>query len=290
MTVNRERGYLVNPFIKWAGGKRQLLEHIHNCMPQNYNNYIEPFVGGGAVLFNLQPQRAYINDINRALINTYNQIKHNPEEVMLMAHQYDLRIQAEGLDKDEQKEVYYAIREEYNEKLINEEYDAQSAALLLFLNKHCFNGLYRVNAKKGTFNVPFSNSTRDSFSRENILEVSRYLQNVDIIYGDFEVLCNRAQERDFIFLDSPYAPLKEDSFVSYTKEGFAKEDHERLANQFRAMTERGCYCMLTNHNTQFINELYQGFNIQVVQVKRLINRNADDRTGEEVIITNYPIA
>lgn len=283
----RERGYLVNPFIKWAGGKRQLLEHIHNCMPQDYNNYIEPFVGGGAVLFNLQPQRAYINDINRALINTYNQIKHSPEEVMEITHQYDLRIQDDSLDKDGQKEVYYAIREEYNEKLLNEEYDAKSASLLLFLNKHCFNGLYRVNAKKGTFNVPFSNSTRASFKRDNILEVSEYLQNVEILNGDFEELCNNAQLGDFVFLDSPYAPIRDDSFVSYTKEGFERNDHIRLAGQFRAMSRRGCFCMLTNHNTPFINELYKGYNIQVVQVKRLINRNADDRTGEEVIITNY---
>lgn len=283
----RERGCLVNPFIKWAGGKRQLLEHIHNRMPKKYNNYIEPFVGGGAVLFDLQPKTAYINDINRALVNTYKQIKHSPEEVMDITHQYDLRIQDDSLDKDGQKEVYYAIREEYNEKLINAEYDAQSAALLLFLNKHCFNGLYRVNAKKGTFNVPFSNTTRDSFKRDNILDISEYLQNVHIKHGDFESLCDQAQEGDFVFLDSPYAPIKDDSFVSYTKEGFAKEDHERLADQFKAMSDRGCYCMLTNHNTPFINELYKDYNIQVVQVKRLINRNADDRTGEEVIITNY---
>ena len=283
----RERGCLVNPFIKWAGGKRQLLEHIHNRMPKKYNNYIEPFVGGGAVLFDLQPKTAYINDINRALVNTYKQIKTSPEEVMDITHQYDLRIQDDSLDKDGQKEVYYAIREEYNEKLINAEYDTQSAALLLFLNKHCFNGLYRVNAKKGTFNVPFSNTTRDSFKRDNILDISKYLQNVNIKHGDFEALCNQAQAGDFVFLDSPYAPIKDDSFVSYTKEGFAKDDHERLADQFKAMANRGCFCMLTNHNTPFINELYRDFNIQVVQVKRLINRNADDRTGEEVIITNY---
>ncbi len=264
-----------------------MLEHIRNSMPIKYNNYIEPFVGGGAVLLDLQPKKAYINDTNRALINTYNQIKHSPEEVMEFAHQYDLRIQDDSLDRDGQKKVYYAIREEFNEKLINAEYDAQSAALLLFLNKHCFNGLYRVNANKGTFNVPFSNSLRNSFQRDNILEISRYLKNVDIQNGDFELLCNKAKKGDFVFLDSPYAPLKEDSFVSYTKEGFAKADHERLASQFKEMTARGCYCMLTNHNTPFINELYKDFNIQIVPVKRLINRNANDRTGEEVIITNY---
>ena len=275
------------PVVKWAGGKRQLLKYIHEMMPERYGNYYEPFIGGGAVLFDLMPEHAYISDINEALICMYQTIRNQPEELMDILHQYDLRIQAADA-KDEQKAIYYEIREEYNEKLQAHTYDAQTAALLIFLNKHCFNGLYRTN-RHGGFNVPFANTTRDSFAADNLRAVSDYLQSVEIDCADFEMLCNRAQAGDFVFLDSPYAPLKDDTFTSYTKEGFEKDDHIRLAAQFRAMDERGVQCMLTNHNTDFIRGLYDGYHIRTVQVKRLINRNANDRTGEEVIITNYDV-
>lgn len=270
----------ITPFVKWAGGKRQLLTHIKKYMPKKYNKYYEPFVGGGAVYFELLPTNATINDINRSLINAYKQIKEVPKEFLEIIFTFDREIIEDG------KEYFYRLREKYNIKMINREYDTELAALFVFLNKHCFNGLYRVN-KKGLFNVPYNNSTASSCTKENILSISKKLKTVNIMEGDFEQVCNLAQKEDFIFLDSPYAPINSTSFEAYTKEGFDIESHKRLARVFRELTRRGCYCMLTNSNTDFINELYSDFKKEVVDVKRMINSDAANRTGKEIIITNY---
>ena len=270
------------PFLKWAGGKRQLLDRISERMPQKYNNYYEPFIGGGAVLFGLQPERALINDINESLINTYRIIATNPQTLIECVKELDSKIGEDG------KKYYYDLRERYNDKLMKKEFDVELASLFIFINKHCFNGLYRVNGK-GLFNVPYNNSKRESIYEESIVAVSDYLKNVTIMSGDFEVACQGAGKGDFVFLDSPYAPLNPTSFESYTKEGFDIESHKRLARVFDELTDRGCYCMLTNHNTDFINSLYgnKGYKIDVVSVKRMINSDASKRTGEEVIICNY---
>ena len=168
------------------------------------------------------------------------------------------------------------------------EFDPELAALFVFLNKHCFNGLYRVN-RKGLFNVPYNNSRSKSCDKNAIMTISDYLKGVDILEGDFQNACSEAKEGDFVFIDSPYAPLNPTSFESYTKEGFDIESHERLAKLFDELTERGCCCMLTNHNTELINMLYgkKGYKIDVVNVKRMINSDASNRKGEEVIICNY---
>ena len=270
------------PFLKWAGGKRQLLDRISERMPQNYNNYYEPFIGGGAVLFGLQPERALINDINESLINTYRIIATNPQTLIECVKELDSKIGEDG------KKYYYDLREHYNDKLMKKEFDVELASLFIFINKHCFNGLYRVNGK-GLFNVPYNNSKRESIDEESIVEVSAYLKDVTILAGDFEVACQGAGNGDFVFLDSPYAPLNPTSFESYTKEGFDIESHKRLAKVFDELTDKGCYCMLTNHNTDFINSLYgnKGYKIDVVSVKRMINSDASKRIGEEVIICNY---
>lgn len=272
----------VTPFVKWAGGKRQLLDKISERLPQTYNNYFEPFIGGGAVLFELQSERAVINDINASLINAYRIIANNPNEFIDKIHELDLNIGDNG------KEYYYSLREHYNDKLMKEEYDVELAALFVFLNKHCFNGLYRVNGK-GLFNVPYNNSKKESIDDVSILNVSEYLKKVTILHGDFEAACREAQKGDFVFFDSPYAPLNPTSFEAYTKEGFDVESHERLAKLFDTLTQKGCYCMLTNHNTEFINKLYsnKGYRMDVVSVKRMINSDASKRTGEEIIICNY---
>lgn len=272
----------VTPFVKWAGGKRQLLDKISERLPQTYNNYFEPFIGGGAVLFELQSERAVINDINASLINAYRIIANNPNEFIDKIHELDLNIGDNG------KEYYYSLREHYNDKLMKEEYDVELAALFVFLNKHCFNGLYRVNGK-GLFNVPYNNSKKESIDEVSILNVSEYLKKVTILHGDFEAACREAQKGDFVFFDSPYAPLNPTSFEAYTKEGFDVESHERLAKLFDTLTQKGCYCMLTNHNTEFINKLYsnKGYRMDVVSVKRMINSDASKRTGEEIIICNY---
>lgn len=274
-----------DPVVKWAGGKRQLLPYIHQWMPKRFRQYYEPFLGGGAVLFDLLPEKAHVSDSNEALIALYLAIRDDPAELMEILTECDQKLQKKhGLD--EQKSFYYDIRSQYNACLFAKRYDVKTAAYLLFLNKHCFNGLYRIN-RQGGFNVPFAGSSRRSFDAANITEMSCYLQHVDLRCCDFERLCTGVQRGDFVFFDSPYAPLQEGSFTAYTKEGFPKEDHVRLAHVFRTLDRRGALCMLTNHDTPLIRKLYKGYSIRTVSVKRLINRDAKKRTGEEVIITNY---
>ena len=272
----------LTPFVKWAGGKRQLLSQIRERLPETYNNYYEPFVGGGAVIFDLLPANALINDINRALINAYRQICDSPEEFLTAVNNLDAKMWEDG------KGYYYFLRQRYNDKLMREEYDVELAALLVFINKHCFNGLYRVNGQ-GLFNVPYNNSRRKSIDQEAIAAASKYLKGVRITDGDFEAALKEATRGDFVFIDSPYAPLNPTSFESYTKEGFDIESHRRLAGVYDELTARGCLCMLTNHNTDLINQLYgnKGYKIDVVSVKRMINSDASNRVGEEVIICNY---
>lgn len=272
----------VTPFVKWAGGKRQLIPQIRERMPEKYNDYYEPFVGGGAVIFDLLPANALINDINKALINTYRTICNEPDTFLKEVNRLDNDMWEDG------KKYYYSIREHYNDKLMRSEYDVELATLFVFINKHCFNGLYRVNGK-GLFNVPYNNSRRVSVDEDVIIATSEYLRGVTIIDGDFEQACKNAKKGDFVFIDSPYAPLNPTSFESYTKEGFDIESHKRLAKLYDELTARGCYCMLTNHNTELINELYgnKDYKIDVVSVKRMINSDASNRVGEEVIICNY---
>lgn len=272
----------VAPFVKWAGGKRQLIPQIRERMPEKYNDYYEPFVGGGAVIFDLLPANALINDINKALINTYRIICNESDAFLKEVNRLDNDMWEDG------KKYYYSIREHYNDKLMRSEYDVELAALFVFINKHCFNGLYRVNGK-GLFNVPYNNSRMVSVDEDVIIATSEYLRGVTIIDGDFEQACKNAKKGDFVFIDSPYAPLNPTSFESYTKEGFDIESHKRLAKLYDELTARGCYCMLTNHNTELINELYgnKDYKIDVVSVKRMINSDASNRVGEEVIICNY---
>ena len=262
----------VAPFVKWAGGKRQLIPQIRERMPEKYNDYYEPFVGGGAVIFALLPANALINDINKALINTYRTICNESDAFLKEVNRLDNDIWEDG------KKYYYSIREHYNDKLMRSEYDVELAALFVFINKHCFNGLYRVNGK-GLFNVPYNNSRRVSVDEDVIIATSEYLRGVTIIDGDFEQACKNAKKGDFVFIDSPYAPLNPTSFESYTKEGFDIESHKRLAKLYDELTARGCYCMLTNHNTELINELYgnKDYKIDVVSVKRMINSDASNR-------------
>ena len=172
----------VAPFVKWAGGKRQLLKQIRERMPQKYNKYYEPFVGGGAVVFDLLPERAIINDINKALINTYRQICNESEACIDAVNRLDREMWEDG------KEYYYSLRERYKDKLMREEFDMELAALFVFINKHCFNGLYRVNGK-GLFNVPYNKSRNQSIEEASIRATSEYLKNIIIMDGDFQNAC-----------------------------------------------------------------------------------------------------
>lgn len=268
------------PFCKWAGGKGQLLTRIADRMPDKFKHYYEPFVGAGAVVLGLTPENAHINDINGQLINTYMAVRDNPTQLMMFLDELD-----NGFGENAE-EHYYSVRTRFNGHLSTGVLTIETAAMFVFLNKHCFNGLYRVNTK-GLFNVPYNRSKRPSYSRNSILATSQYLSTVTISHGDFEMACQGASAGDFVFFDSPYAPLNETSFESYTKEGFEKEEHIRLSKLFKELDAHGCKCMLTNHNTSLVNELYHDYNIEVVQVKRMINSKANNRKGEEVIVRNY---
>ena len=272
----------MTPILKWAGGKTQLLEIIANNMPAEYNNYYEPFVGGGAVLFGISPTQAFVNDINEQLVNLYTQVKIAVDRVIEKINEIDA--------KPCTKEFYYKIRERYNAKISNRDFDVECAALMIWINKHCFNGLYRVNSK-GLFNVPYNNKVNGkSINEGNVRAISEYLQqaNISITCLDFEKACDGVASGDFVYFDSPYLPESvTSSFTNYTMGGFSFADHERLAALFRRLDSIGAKVMLSNNDVPLTRELYDGYNIQSCQVKRMINRNATKRTGKEVLITNY---
>lgn len=272
----------ITPALKWVGGKTQLLESIKKKIPSHYNNYFEPFVGGAAVLLGLQPKQATINDINEQLINLYRQLKISVEDVIKEVKKLDLAPCT--------KERYYNIRERYNKKIEANVQDVESAAIMIWLNKHCFNGLYRVN-KKGLFNVPYNNRVNGkSIDENNIRAIGQYLKNEDIniICKDFEEACADVKPGDFVYFDSPYVPeSKTADFTDYSKEGFSLEDHKRLADLFRKLDKMGAKVMLSNNDVSLVRDFYAGYNIQSLDVKRMINRNANKRVGKEVLITNY---
>ena len=272
--------YKIGPFVKWVGGKGQILHEIISRLPDEYNHYYEPFVGSGAVLFGIQPERARINDINTQLINIYAQLKISSEKVINAVKKLD--------SVECNKDYYYENRGIYNEKIQNGILDAETAGLFIWINKHCFNGLYRVNGQ-GLFNVPYNNRTSgSSMVEENLKDIGLYLQNVEICNVDFAEFCNSVKKDDFVYFDSPYIPESETAdFTSYTKGGFGIEEHKRLAALYKTLDQKGAKLMLSNNHTALVYELYAGYKIDSFAVKRMINRNAGKRTGREVIVTNY---
>lgn len=274
--------FKIGPFVKWAGGKKQLLERLEARMPATYERYYEPFIGGGALLLDLRPERAVINDTNEQLLNVYRQLKADADAVISAVNVLD----AKPCDVDR----YMEARKDYNAKIQAHELDAECAALMIWLNKHCFNGLYRVNSK-GLFNVPYNHREGGvSIDATNLRNIGLYLRSkdVEIRRGDFEAACFDAHSGDFVYFDSPYVPVsKTANFTDYTKNGFSLKDHQRLAVLYRRLSEQGIQVMLSNHNVPLVHELYSGFTIEQVDVRRAINRNASKRSGKEVIITNY---
>lgn len=269
-------------FVKWAGGKKQLLERLKARMPKTYGCYYEPFIGGGALLLDVQPSLAVINDVNLQLINVYRELKTNAEEVIAILRTFD--------SEPCNTEHYLKMRTEYNRHISEHVLNAKCAALMIWINKHCFNGLYRVNSK-GLFNVPFNNKIQGvSMNETNLRNIASYLSSNDIAIhdGDFEVACNMVKPNDFVYFDSPYIPVSMTAnFTDYTKDGFQYKDHKRLANLFKELDKKGVQLMLSNHDVDAVYELYAGFRIERVDVKRAINRDASKRVGKEVIITNY---
>ena len=277
--INEKR---MSPVLKWAGGKTQLLDSIISRFPRTYERYFEPFIGGGAVFLSARPNVAYINDINKQLINLYQRLKDDVSSIIAFVRALDSQL----CDKD----YYYTIREKYNTKIKSNALDAECAALMIWINKHCFNGLYRVNSK-GLFNVPYNNNVKGrSIDEENLLLISKYLQSasIQITCQDFEEACQNVSSGDFVYFDSPYVPVsKTADFTDYTKDGFQLSDHQRLAKLYKELDSKGAFLLLSNNDVPLVHELYSDFNIQSLDVKRMINRDASKRTGKEVIVTNY---
>ena len=271
------------PFVKWAGGKRQIIDELKKYIPEEYNTYFEPFVGGGALLFELSPKKAVINDYNTELINVYECIK-DENKFNKICNELNRH------ETNHSEEYYYEIRNlDKDKKKFNRLSDYKRAARTIYLNKSCFNGLYRVNSKN-EFNVPFNNKTKvNTYDGQNLCIIHSFLNfnDIKILNCDFEESVKDAKKGDFIYFDPPY-DSDTSTFTSYTEDGFGKEEQVRLAKVFKELSDRGCYVMASNHNTKLVNELYSEFNIYVIQAKRNINANGKKRGKvEEVIITNF---
>ncbi|MFB2769865.1 DNA adenine methylase [Pelatocladus sp. BLCC-F211] len=274
---------LVKPFLKWAGGKRQLVPLIiENYLPKNYNykTYYEPFIGGGALLFTLQPKKAVINDSNAELINCYKVIRDSVDELIdnLTFHKNN-------------EEYYYAIRDWDREESFQEKTPVQRASRIIFLNKTCYNGLFRVNSQ-GQFNVPFG-----KYKNPNILDVavlkavSKYLNDnqITILNLDFQDALKEAKRGDFVYLDPPYDPVSDTaSFTGYDVNGFNKDEQIRLKDTFDNLDERGCKVLLSNAYTNFIKDLYKDYKQTKISAIRAINSNAKKRGKvDEILVKNY---
>lgn len=293
---------MAKPFIKWAGGKTQLLTQFENILPHNLEEaehftYIEPFVGGGAMLFHMLQKypnigRAIINDINPNLITAYRVIRDTPERLItdLKMLQREFR---QNSNEEERKEYFLRIRKSYNEDTHN---DVTNTAMFIFLNRTCFNGLYRVNSK-GYFNVPFGKYTNPTICDEELLlEDSKILQNVEILCGDYTLIERYVDNSTFIYFDPPYRPLSTtSSFTSYSKENFDDTEQTRLAHFFARLSRYGCKMMLSNSdccaqnpNDTFFENLYGNFIIDKVHASRFVNAIPSKRGKlTEILVRNY---
>lgn len=263
------------PIMKWAGGKTQMLKDIMPKVPKTYGRYIEPFIGGGALFFALNPEAAVIADSNPELINMYKEVANHTKKVLSYLKKYK-----------NTKEDFYEVRGLDWKNLSKPE----AAARTVYLNKTCFNGLYRVN-KKGQFNVPYGKYKAPNYCDEKALyAAAEVLKRTEIVCGDYLIVLEKyARPGDFIFLDPPYLPISEYAdFKRYTKEQFYEEDHVDLAKEVFRLQELGCTVVLTNSNHPLVHELYAPFNIEVIQTKRYISCNGSKRKGEDVMVTVPP--
>jgi len=280
---------LVRPFLKWVGGKRQLLPEIVKYVPKliSKNTYYEPFIGGGALLFELQRPKAVINDSNKELINCYKVIKDSLDELM------------EELSKDKysnSETSYYEMRDlDRSTKKYEILSEVEKAARIIYLNKTCYNGLFRVNSQ-GQFNVPFGRYKNPNFLDDAVLRaVNKYLNsnNITLLNQDFAKAVQDAKKGDFVYFDHPYDPVSETaSFTGYDVNGFNRDEQERLKEEFDALHERGCKVMLSNSCTDFILDLYKDYQDTIIKVRatRSINSNALKRGRvDEVLVLNYEI-
>ena len=268
----------IYPIVKWVGGKRQLMFELLNNMPENYNRYFEPFIGGGALFFELQPDNAYISDMNEELINLYQVVRNNVDELITDLQKHDFS-----------KDYFMEIRNIDRTEEYKNWSDIQKASRFIYLNRTCFNGMYRVNSK-GEFNVPFGHYKNPRIVDENnLINCSNLLQRTEIRHADFSAILNRVQKDDFVYFDPPYVPLSEtSSFTSYTKDGFDMNMQFKLRDVCDELNSMGVKFLLSNSDTKLVNELYENYNIKKVFASRQINANADGRGKiTEVLVRNY---
>lgn len=270
----------LKPFVKWVGGKRDVIKkHLHKLLPESFNEYYEPFVGGGAMFLYLKPSTAYVNDINKELMTTYEQIKQNHKSLINKLDEYK---------KNHCEDEYYIIREKKPSNKL------ETAARFIYLNKTCFNGVYRVNSK-GKFNVPFNGKTISNlnlYDKDNFINLSKYFSKNKIHFSceDYLSFLDKPNRGDFVFVDSPYD--YEDNingFVSYNKKGFDKQDQINLANKLIELDKNGVLFMATNNKTSLVCNLYKCFKIREIKTNRNVNSNGKNRkdVATEVVITNY---
>lgn len=283
--MRKKQNLLLQPFLKWAGGKRQLIPKLEEYFPKKFSCYYEPFLGGGAVLFHLQPKKAVINDYNEDLINCYKCIKYNLEELIEKLKLYETKNDSES---------YYEIRSMDRTDDYQNWTPVEKAARLIYLNRTCYNGLFRMNSS-GQFNSPFGSYKNPCICNEPVLRaINKYFIENEIEFrtGDFYDACIDAPKNSFIYLDPPYDQFDEQvNFVGYTKDGFSKKDQVRLKEMCDKLIEKGCYIMVSNSKTPFILELYSDttkyitYEINIVNARRSINSNAKKRGEvEEVLI------
>jgi DNA adenine methylase len=265
------------PFLKWAGGKGQLLGQLTEYLPKGFGTYYEPFLGGGALFFHLLPERAVLSDLNAELIQVYKSVREDPNGLMAALDKYRSRPVTE--------DYFYKVRQQDPRELSN----LDRAARAVFLNKTCFNGLYRVNSK-GEFNVPFGHYRNPAFYvAENIQAASAALKGAELWAVDFREACKRPRRGDFVYFDPPYQPLTTTAaFTDYTREGFGEADQRDLAEVFRELDKRGCMVMLSNSTTPMLRDLYREFKSVTLKAKRAISCKGNGRGAiDELLIMNY---
>lgn len=272
---------LITPFLKWVGGKRQIISSITEVLPKNIGhfNYVEPFVGGGAVLFDLQPKKAIINDANLELINAYSVIKNDLDALII-----DLKKHKNEAD------YFYKIRSLDRNKNYDQLSNVEKASRIIYLNKTCYNGLYRVN-NAGEFNAPFGRYSNPNIVNEPTLKaVHKYLNanDIQILNIDYEIVLKTLDKTNFVYLDPPYHPVSENSFTGYIQGGWDIYDQARLRDACNMLNESGIKFLLSNSATDFIFDLYKNYNITIIKANRFINSVGHNRGAiDEVLIRNY---
>lgn len=272
---------LPKPFLQWVGGKREMIPQYRSFFPKKFNRYFEPFLGGGAMFFELLPKKSFLNDNNRELFEAYKGVRDFPEMVISIL---------ENLKEKHSQELYMHIRElDRKYDLFSDFRNYEIAARAIYLNQTCFNGVYRVN-QKGQFNVPIGSSLNRLISDPStILKASKILKKATLECVDFEEAVKNVRKGDLVFLDPPYYPIsKHSDFTRYTKEKFYQEDQERLRDSVVKLSRKGAYIMLANSDCDFIRNLYRDFKIHTVQSSRSLNCKSDKRGKvSELLITNY---